>query len=300
MASLTCAPVARCVAPSSAQQQRRSRRCLVVRADAQQGKEPSSGSGSGGSSGRPEASPPPPLPSLADPAGVVVYGGRLPPTRRLLISGLSAAAVGELNKLNNVPFISEEPLTPPLLPPPFSNQAQRAVLIVALSPLPPPPAALGGNLFGLSSFLLSLDGGKLAESSRLDVLWPVNGSRRCLDTGNGYTFVYPAKWLADQTLYRRYAERIEREAALDPPTLRREQARRQNAAEPTAAFGPAGSTGEQAAGCGGRQRSWLACALLHRHQARHPAKATCHLNRAWPLPTPLPCPTLPHSCPACR
>jgi hypothetical protein len=35
------------------------------------------------------------LPSLADPAGVVVYGGRLPPTRRLLISGLSATAVGE-------------------------------------------------------------------------------------------------------------------------------------------------------------------------------------------------------------
>lgn len=106
-----------------------------------------------------------------------------------------------------------------------------------------PPAALGGNFLGVTSTLLALDGGKLAASTNLDVLVPVNGSRRCLDTGNGFTLLYPAKWLADQTLYRRYAERIEREAALDPPSLRRERARRQGVPEPAAAFGPAGSTG---------------------------------------------------------
>ena len=115
-------------------------------------------------------------------------------------------------------------------------------------------------MFGPSSFLLSLDGGKLAESSRLDVLWPVNGSRRCLDTGNGYTFLYPASWLADQTLYRRYAARVEREAALDLPTLRRERMRQQGAAEPTAAFGPAGSTGASSSWVGEEEQqvTWLA------------------------------------------
>lgn len=77
-------------------------------------------------------------------------------------------------------------------------------------------------------------------------------SRRCLPPSHaaplapGYTFLYPAQWLADQTLYRRYAERIERQAALDPPSLRGGRTRRAGGgAEPTAAFGPAGSTGEE-------------------------------------------------------
>lgn len=60
------------------------------------------------------------------------------------------------------------------------------------------PAVLGGNLFGVTSWLLSQDGGVLAERSRLDVLVPVNGLRRCLDRDNGFTFLYPARWLADQ------------------------------------------------------------------------------------------------------
>jgi hypothetical protein len=104
-------------------------------------------------------------------------------------------------------------------------------------------AVLGGNLFGVTSWLLGLDGGKLAASTNLDVLVPVDGCRRCLDPQNGFTFLYPARWLADQTLYRRYAERIEREAALDPPSLNRARARRQGAPEPRAAYGPPGSTG---------------------------------------------------------
>jgi hypothetical protein len=32
-------------------------------------------------------------------------------------------------------------------------------------------------------------------------------------------FLYPASWLADQRLYRRYAERLERQRSLDPPAL---------------------------------------------------------------------------------
>jgi hypothetical protein len=95
----------------------------------------------------------------------------------------------------------------------------------------------------VTSALLSLDGGRLAAATNLDVLVPVGGYRRCLDTQNGFTFLYPARWLADQTLYRRYAARVEREAALDPPSLRGERARRRGSPEPAAAYGPPGSTG---------------------------------------------------------
>ena len=44
----------------------------------------------------PPATPPPSLPPpLTDPAGMVVYGGRLPPARRLVVSGLTATAIGK-------------------------------------------------------------------------------------------------------------------------------------------------------------------------------------------------------------
>ena len=61
-------------------------------------------------------------------------------------------------------------------------------------------------------------------------------------------FVYPATWLADQRLYRRYAERMEQQRSLDPPSLRSPRpVRRDKYSEkydPSAAFGPPGSTGE--------------------------------------------------------
>ena len=167
-------------------------------------------------SGRSRLPPPPPPPPnpITDPVGVVTFGGRLPPARRLVISGLSATAI-----------------------------------------------IIGSNFLGSTSLLLGLDGGKTAAALKLDVLVPVNGSRRCYDAQNGaavgdallsgpavaswrcmhglllplpcrrllfttcstppppipgYTFLYPSRWLADQTLYRRYAERIEAQAALDP------------------------------------------------------------------------------------
>lgn len=34
-------------------------------------------------------------------------------------------------------------------------------------------------------------------------------------------FKYPSRWLADQQLYRRYAERIEQRTGLDPPSAAR-------------------------------------------------------------------------------
>ena len=101
MAALANAPP-RCAAfaaPNAAHRERIRHRVLLARAQQQPG-EPESGT------------PPPPqqptrqqpkaqqaatqpLPSLADPAGVIVYGGKLPPARRLVVSGLSATAIGK-------------------------------------------------------------------------------------------------------------------------------------------------------------------------------------------------------------
>ena len=50
----------------------------------------------------------------------------------------------------------------------------------------PPGAALGGNLGGVTSRLLALDGGQLAGRARLDVIIPVAGFSRCADYENGY------------------------------------------------------------------------------------------------------------------
>ena len=66
--------------------------------------------------------------------------------------------------------------------------------------------ALGGNLGGVTSALLSLDGGRVAAATGLDMVVPVKGFKRCRDTGNGFEFLYPARWLADQTIPRRNAE----------------------------------------------------------------------------------------------
>jgi hypothetical protein len=47
-------------------------------------------------------------------------------------------------------------------------------------------AALVGNLGGLTSFLLSLDGGRAAAALRADVLIPVLGYKRALNKQTGY------------------------------------------------------------------------------------------------------------------
>jgi hypothetical protein len=105
--------------------------------------------------------------------------------------------------------------------------------------------ALGGNLLNVTSFLLGLDDGRTAASLRLDVLFPVKGFKRCVDYQNGYEFVYPSSWLADQRLYRRYAQRIEKEKPLDLPPISRESPKRRIAKyDPSAGFGPPKGNGE--------------------------------------------------------
>ncbi|QDZ22705.1 PsbP domain-containing protein [Chloropicon primus] len=82
----------------------------------------------------------------------------------------------------------------------------------------------------------------MARKTKLDVLYSIRGYRRCFDPDNGYTFIFPGDWLADQTLYQRYARRVEQQNPLDPPSLKKKP--RRDFSEPTAAFGPPGSTGE--------------------------------------------------------
>lgn len=180
MAALACAtprwsPFAAGPARGAQQQPRRQACRLRVRAQGQQG----SDEGGPPPEQPPAATPPPPPPPLSDPAALVVYGGRLPPARRLVVSGLTATAIGGQNGLCRRPCKHAAPA---------SCIHKRSARCLPNLPAPcslPLPAALGGNLFGVTSWLLSLDGGKLAEASRLDVLVPVGGFRRCLDAQNG-------------------------------------------------------------------------------------------------------------------
>nr|POE71688.1 psbp domain-containing protein 7, chloroplastic [Quercus suber] len=59
-------------------------------------------------------------------------------------------------------------------------------------------------------------------------------------------FIYPAKWVGDQTLLYRAVEKTEFERALDPPPISTAQSnnRRRSISEPVVAFGPPGTSGE--------------------------------------------------------
>ncbi|KAE9589594.1 hypothetical protein Lal_00000376 [Lupinus albus] len=103
--------------------------------------------------------------------------------------------------------------------------------------------AVGANFGGITSFLLGFS----PQNSRylkLDVLYPIQGYTRCIDTSEGFEFIYPANWVGDQTLVYRAAKKRELERSLDPPPLDDNKRRRFNINEPVVAFGPPGSTGE--------------------------------------------------------
>ncbi|XP_022965874.1 psbP domain-containing protein 7, chloroplastic isoform X2 [Cucurbita maxima] len=105
--------------------------------------------------------------------------------------------------------------------------------------------AVGANFGGVTSFLLGLS----PENSRrlkLDVVYPVGGYSRCIDNNEGFEFIYPARWVGDQRLLYRAAEKSEFERSLDPPPLTSSNMdrRRRSVNEPLVAFGPPGSSGE--------------------------------------------------------
>ncbi|XP_010546712.1 PREDICTED: psbP domain-containing protein 7, chloroplastic [Tarenaya hassleriana] len=101
--------------------------------------------------------------------------------------------------------------------------------------------AIGANFGGITSFVLGLSP-ESGRNLKLDVVYPIGGYSRCIDTDEGFEFVYPATWVGDQTLLYRAAEDIERKISLDPPPT--SNRRRKNVNEPVVAFGPPGSTGE--------------------------------------------------------
>ncbi|XP_010259674.1 PREDICTED: psbP domain-containing protein 7, chloroplastic [Nelumbo nucifera] len=102
--------------------------------------------------------------------------------------------------------------------------------------------AIGANFAGVTSFLLGLSP-ETGRNLKLDVLYPVGGYSRCVETSEGFEFIYPANWVGDQTLLYRAVGKAEAERSLDPPPLNKDR-RRRNFSEPVVAFGPPGSNGE--------------------------------------------------------
>ena len=109
------------------------------------------------------ATPPPPL---NDPAQMVVWGGRLPPTRRLVTSAVTASAIGRsagrTGGVGHTQCRQRRQQAGGALPHTAPSAPHRCRCL----------AALGANFLGVTSWLLSLDGGRLAEQTRLDVLVP--------------------------------------------------------------------------------------------------------------------------------
>lgn len=108
--------------------------------------------------------------------------------------------------------------------------------------------ALGADFLGCTSAILSLNP-EFFRELRADVLYPIGGYKRCLETSKGFEFIYPKTWVGDQTLLYRAVQRGERERSLDLPALRQRQQWQQSIrkpmpTEPVVAFGPPGSLGE--------------------------------------------------------
>ncbi|WCJ43123.1 Photosystem II reaction center PsbP family protein [Euphorbia peplus] len=107
--------------------------------------------------------------------------------------------------------------------------------------------AVGANFGGVTSFILGLSP-EIGQNLKVDVLYPIGGYSRCVETNEGFEFLYPSTWVGDQTLLYRAAEKKELERSLDLPPLSSmnsgDRRRRKNVNEPVIAFGPPGSTGE--------------------------------------------------------
>lgn len=101
-----------------------------------------------------------------------------------------------------------------------------------------------GNLGGITSALLSTTdtGAAAARRARIDVIFPVRGTTRAISYADGWEFEKPQRWSQDVTVARRVADAGEASRPLDPLAAPRRAARA--VAEPGAAFGPPGSTGE--------------------------------------------------------
>ena len=107
--------------------------------------------------------------------------------------------------------------------------------------------ALGGNFLGVTGMLLG-DYPDVASNLRLDIIYPVNGLKRCYNPEKGYEFVYPSDYLGDATVATRNANRQASATSLDPGSLTQSSGKQifgQVVQGPNSAFGPMGTTGEE-------------------------------------------------------
>ncbi|MCO5599272.1 hypothetical protein L7F22_053373 [Adiantum nelumboides] len=116
-----------------------------------------------------------------------------------------------------------------------ASLSRRAVIGLSTSTA----VALGGNLAGITSFLLSLNAG-LSRSLKLDVVYPINGYKRCLE--KNFEFIYPNTWVGDQRLLYRAVEKAEKQRLYGEASVA--NIRAASLIEPVVAFGPPGSSGE--------------------------------------------------------
>ena len=105
--------------------------------------------------------------------------------------------------------------------------------------------ALGGNFLGITGKLLE-GSPDVAESLRLDLIYPVGGFKRAYNPEKGYEFVYPEDYLGDATMAARNANRQAAATSLDPgaPSAKPPMIFGQEVREPQSAFGPMGGTSE--------------------------------------------------------
>ncbi|CAG9461898.1 unnamed protein product [Pedinophyceae sp. YPF-701] len=99
--------------------------------------------------------------------------------------------------------------------------------------------ALGGDLGGVTRALFSA-APDVARALQLDVVYPIRGFKRCLDTSTGVEYLYPGDWIADTVLARVNARRSELKRSLDPLTSDQEQyvKSRQGRVAPQTGFKP--------------------------------------------------------------
>ncbi|KAJ7284292.1 hypothetical protein O6H91_Y078400 [Diphasiastrum complanatum] len=103
--------------------------------------------------------------------------------------------------------------------------------------------ALGGNLGGVTSFLLGINPG-LAQRLRLDFLYPVDHFLRYFDSEKGFEFIYPESWVIDQRLLLRAIQKAESVRSLDLPAVQKNPRVSRLPTEPIVALGPPGTNGE--------------------------------------------------------
>jgi hypothetical protein len=86
---------------------------------------------------------------------------------------------------------------------------------IATATLSSTAIALAANFLGVTSGLLSLFP-EVAREQRLDVAYPVGGFKRHLDPQGRYTFIFPVRYVADQTVYMRNADAAYTRRTQDP------------------------------------------------------------------------------------